>query len=168
MRSFLRSDYRRHLVLAAMAVFIIAGCSGLRLKRSMLTRPGDWTMYGGGPSRTNVSQSIMRPPFREVWQYNALAGVSGTPLVRDSVMVVGTLHGEIQAVNVNNGKRLGYKVMEGAIVGTPVLDGTRVIFAMSDSRRALLPWTWETETAYGHILRARLNPPPCCTRIGFM
>ena len=131
MRSFLRSDYRRHLVLAAMAVFIIAGCSGLRLKRSMLTRPGDWTMYGGGPSRTNVSRSIMRPPFREVWQYNALAGVSGTPLVRDSVMVVGTLHGEIQAVNVNSGKRLGYKVMEGAIVGTPVLDGTRVIFAMS-------------------------------------
>jgi len=131
MRSFLCSDRWRHLILAAMVVLIIAGCSGLRLKRGMLTRPGDWAMYGGGPSRTNVSQSVMRPPFLEVWQYNAQAGVSGTPLVRDSVMVVGTLHGEIQAVNVNNGKRLGYKVMEGSIVGTPVLDGTRVIFAMS-------------------------------------
>ncbi|MEX2116409.1 MAG: PQQ-binding-like beta-propeller repeat protein [Bacteroidota bacterium] len=138
MRLFLYSDHRRLCALATISVLLIAGCSGLRVDRSMLTRPGDWAMYGGGPSRTNVSQSVVRPPFREVWQYNAQAGISGTPLVRDSVMVVGTLLGEIQAVNIKNGRRLGYKVMEGSIVGTPALDGSKVIFAMSGVQQSVV------------------------------
>jgi outer membrane protein assembly factor BamB len=124
--------------LAIVSVLIVAGCSGLRVNRSIISRPTDWAMYGGGPSRSNVSQSTIRPPLRQIWQYNAQSGVSGTPLVRDSIMVIGTLHGEIQAVNVTNGRRLGYKMMEGAIVGTPVLDGSRVIFAMSDVQESIV------------------------------
>ncbi len=131
MRSFRRS-------LAAFAVvFLIGGCSGLRIKNTMAPRPGDWAMYGGGPSRANVSQATVQPPLHEVWQYNAQGGVSGTPVVRDNVVIIGTLHGEIQAADLSDGRRLGYKVVEGAVVGTPVLDGSRVIFAMSGTKESV-------------------------------
>lgn len=131
MRSFLTST----VVLSVL--FIVGGCSGLRIKNSMVPRPGDWAMYGGGPARTNVSQATMQPPLVEAWQYNAQGGVSGTPVVRDNVVIIGTLHGEIQAADLADGRRLGYKVVEGAVVGTPVLDGSRVIFAMSATKESV-------------------------------
>lgn len=122
---------------AAVMLFLVAGCSGIRIKDGMFPRPDDWVMYGGDPSRTNVKQTTVQLPLHQVWQYNAQGGVSGTPLIRDSVVIIGTLHGEIQAANVGNGRRLGYKVVEGAIVGTPVLDGSRVIFAMSTPKESV-------------------------------
>lgn len=124
-------------VVALAAVFLIGGCSGLRIKNAMVPRMGDWVMYGGSPSRANVSQATVRLPLFEVWQYNAQGGVSGTPVVRDDVVIVGTLHGEIQAAEVSSGRRLGYKVVEGAVVGTPVLDGSRVIYAMSATKESV-------------------------------
>lgn len=129
---------RNLLHMTVVSALLLAGCSGLRVNRSIASRSGDWAMYGGSPSRTNVSSSTIRPPLQVIWQYNAQSGISGTPLVRDSIMVIGTLQGEIQAVNLTNGRRLGYKVMEGSIVGTPVLDGTRVIFAMSVAQESIV------------------------------
>lgn len=128
----------RLIPIAVVAFVVVAGCSGLRVNRSMIQRPVDWTTYGGGPSRINSALSSPRPPFRDIWEYNAQAGVSGTPLVKDSIVVLGTLHGEIQAVNLTNGRRLGYKVLDGAIVGTPAWDGTRVILTMSGGQESVL------------------------------
>lgn len=128
---------RSFLISAVAVVFLIGGCSGIRIKNTMAPRLGDWVMYGGGPSRSNVSQATVQPPLYEVWQYNAQGGVSGTPVVRDNVVIIGTLHGEIQAAEVSDGRRLGYKVVEGAVVGTPVLDGSRVIFAMSATKESV-------------------------------
>ena len=83
----------------------------------------DWPMYGGSPGRTNESYSALKPPLKSVWDYNAMAGISGTPIVRDSVVLVGTLQGELHAIRLSDGESLGYSMLESAIVGTPVWDG---------------------------------------------
>ncbi len=94
---------------ALMLTALLLGCSGLRFHGSFRSGPHDWIMLGGGPARTNASTANVRPPFRLLWEYNAQGGIIAQPLLRDSVIVVSTLHGEIQAVHVRTGKRLGYE-----------------------------------------------------------
>ena len=123
----------------ALAVCVAgAGCSGLRIDRVLKSADHDWVMYGGGPERLNVAPGTVQPPLDEIWQYNAQGGLLGSPLVRDSVMILGTLHGELQAVNLANGKRLGYKILESAIVGTPALNGNYVIVTMAGKLETLI------------------------------
>ncbi len=125
---------RLHLIRLSVVVAawsLVAGCAGLRLDRVLKSGPDDWTMYGGVPGRMNHARGTLRPPLEEVWQYSAQGGLLGTPLVRDSVMILGTLNGELQAVNLANGKRLGHKILESAVAGTPVLDGRYVFVTIA-------------------------------------
>ncbi|MGB2867229.1 MAG: PQQ-binding-like beta-propeller repeat protein [Bacteroidota bacterium] len=132
-----------------LSMFLLADCAGLRLER-FKGSPEDWTTFGGNPSRTNSSISVVRPPFSTAWTYNALSGISTTLLVRDSVVIVSTLQGELQTVNILNGKRLGYMVLESAVAGTPTLDasvlyvpiasGTETLFAL-DLNESQRLWT---------------------------
>ena len=114
------------------------GCAGIRLDRPF--RPGgdDWLMYGGDKSRVNRTGEEIAPPLEQLWEYNALAGIASSPLVRDSVMLVTTLHGEVQAVNVNNGRRLGYVVLESSIAGTPAWDGANVYVPIASGTESLV------------------------------
>lgn len=132
-----------------LGLILLGGCAGLRVER-LKGSPEDWTTFGGTPSRTNSSVSVVRPPFSTAWTYNALSGISSALLVRDSVVIVSTLQGELQTVNILNGKRLGYMVLESAVAGTPTLEGfvlyvpiasgTETLFAMdlNESKRL---WT---------------------------
>ena len=108
-------------ILVAMAS-LIQGCAGIRLDRALSETPYDWLTFGGAASRVNRSGSVVPPPLQAVWEYNALAGIRGTPLVKDSVVLVVTLNGEIQAVHLTTGERIGYMVLESAVAGTPVWD----------------------------------------------
>jgi outer membrane protein assembly factor BamB len=138
-----------------------AGCAGIRLTGPFRAGPDDWVMYGGSMQRNNASASIIKPPLRELWEYNALGGISGTPVVRDSIVLIGTLHGELQAISLLNGKRLGYVVFESAIKGSPVLDGTNVIVAVSNGSETLVSYSLRSGTRvwsrpYGAIESAPL------------
>ena len=105
-------------------VLTIISCSGgIRLERGATPRSYDWLMYGGSPGRSNQSSSTVSPPLKAIWEYNAVSGISGTPLVKDSVVLVGTLKGELHAIRISDGEGLGYMSLESAVVGTPVWDG---------------------------------------------
>jgi outer membrane protein assembly factor BamB len=131
-------------------VLLVSGCGGIRIQRNLANQPFDWLTYGGASSRTNESSSIVIPPLKPMWEYDALAGISGTPLVKDSVILVGTLRGEVHAINIATGARLGYAVMESAVSGTPVWDegyayvpcalGTETLLCMS-LREGTRRWT---------------------------
>jgi outer membrane protein assembly factor BamB len=117
------------------------GCSGLRIDRLFRSSANDWTSFGGSTSRTNVAPTSLKPPLEEAWEYNALAGITSTPLVRDSMVMITTLNGELQVVNIINGKRLGYVVMESAIAGTPALDGVSAIVPVAGGNETLVSLT---------------------------
>ncbi len=122
----------------SMIVGLLEGCSGLRIPRHMRSHESDWTTLGGGPSRTNEASTTLVPPLVPLWEYNAQAGLSAAPLVRDSIMIVTTLHGEVQAVNLSNGKRIGYVILESAIAGTPVLDGGFLVVPLAAKTESLV------------------------------
>jgi outer membrane protein assembly factor BamB len=127
-------------ILAFAVGLVMAGCAGLRIDRVLKPSDRDWVMYGGTVDRANNARGSVQPPLEEVWQYNSQGGILGSPIVRDSVIILGTLSGELQAVNFADGKRLGYKIMGSAIVGTPVLDGGQVIVTLSGKTETLLSY----------------------------
>ena len=142
-----RAQARFILALFVVLILLATGCAGIRIQRHLDQKPYDWVTYGGTVSRTNESFSTVVPPLKPMWEYDALAGISGSPLVRDSVILVGTLRGELHAINIVTGDRIGYAVMESAVSGTPVWDegnayvtcalGTETLFCMSlhDAKR---------------------------------
>ncbi len=143
--SCVQTTAHRLTVLVFCIVLILLGssCGSIRIQRSFAPKPYDWLTYGGTPSRTNESFSTIMPPLKPMWEYDALGGISGSPLVRDSVIIVGTLRGELHAINIVTGDRMGYAVMESAVLGTPVWDG----------RYAYVPCALGTETLLCMSLR---------------
>lgn len=107
------------------------GCQGIQIDRPLRAGPEDWSTLGGSPSRLNRSASLATPPLRALWQYDAGSGIAATPLVRDSVLYVCTLKGELHAVDVNRGKRIGFINLDGAVTGTPVWNGSSMYIPIS-------------------------------------
>lgn len=140
----------------AVCIVLASGCSGIRIQRNLSQKPYDWLTYGGTPARTNESLSTLMPPLKPIWEYDALGGISGTPLVRDTVAIIGTLRGELHAIKLTTGDRMGYATMESAVAGTPVWDqgyvyvacalGTETLLCMS-LREGTRKWTGQ----YGPI-----------------
>ncbi|OGU46359.1 MAG: hypothetical protein A2X68_07560 [Ignavibacteria bacterium GWC2_56_12] len=116
----------------------VSGCVGLRLDGSFRTAARDWTSLGGGPGHANNSSADIRAPFRLMWEYNAQGGIVAQPLVRDSVVLVATLHGEVQAIDLRTGKRLGYESVGGPVSGTPSLVGTSAVIPVSSTNASLI------------------------------
>ncbi len=111
-------------VMTVLAFLPGGGCAErIRVERRFSVASFDWPMYGGSPARTNESYSAVRPPLKPVWEYNAMAGISAAPLVRDSVVLVGTLQGELHAIRLSDGESCGNTSVESAIAGTPVWEG---------------------------------------------
>jgi outer membrane protein assembly factor BamB len=115
---------------------LLCACEGLTIDRLVKTSPSDWTSLGGSQTRSNQCASSFAPPLRQVWQYDAGSGITATPLVRDNIVIVSTLKGELHAVNLLSGKRIGYITLDGPVTGTPVWSGSVV----------MLPISTETET----------------------
>jgi len=125
------------VVLWALAL-LLAGCSsGIRTQRNFADRPYDWVTYGGASDRANQSRSLLAPPLKPVWEYDAVSGIAGTPVVKDSVIVVGTLKGELHAIRLSDGEGYGFSTLESAVVGTPVLDGNYAYVTCAQGKETL-------------------------------
>lgn len=123
----------------------LIGCGTVRLDRSLTVRGNDWPMYGGSAARTNVANFVVRPPLSELWEYEAGGGFGGcSPAVADSMVVVGTLNGELHIISLRNGKRVGHVDLGAAIVGTPAIGKDAVYVALTRTRRSLVAYNVKT------------------------
>jgi outer membrane protein assembly factor BamB len=119
-------------------LLLLPGCStSIRVQRNLVERPYDWVTYGGASGRTNQSPSVVTPPLKPVWEYDAVSGIAGTPVVKDSVIVVGTLKGELHAIRLSDGEGYGFSTFESAVMGTPVLDGNYAYVATAQGKETL-------------------------------
>ncbi|MBM4168051.1 MAG: PQQ-like beta-propeller repeat protein [Ignavibacteria bacterium] len=138
-------EMKRRLDVRWSVIFVLAmiaggilGCGGLKINRAWKTHPSDWLQYGGSAARSNVQAANIKFPLKFVWEFNAGGGIAATPIVRESVLIICTLHGEIHAVLMTNGKHLGRLSLESAIAGTPVLDGAMLFAGISRGEETLV------------------------------
>jgi len=124
------------------AIVFAYGCSGLRLDHPLRTRPEDWPTFGRTTSRSNTVNQLIIPPLSRVWDYDVSAGIAnGAPIIADSLVIVGTLRGELYAIRLADGNRVGWISLGEAIHGTPVVEGgSGVIVPLSNSKESIVSY----------------------------
>ena len=144
-------------ILAATMGLLVASCTGLRLGRSLYPREDDWPAFGRTPSHSNIVARRIDLPLSLAWQCDVAAGIAnGAPLLVDSLILGGTMRGDLYAIRVSDGKRLGWIGLGDAIHGSPVFDGNAVIVPLSNSKESLISFDLPTgvprwKQSYGDV-----------------
>ena len=122
-----------------LATMIFCGCSGLRLGEPLKKDPSNWTMFAKDGTRANFTQEAVTPPLILEWQYDISGGIgNGSPVIADSVLIVGNLRGELYGINAFTGRRLGWVDLGDAIQGAPLIDGNTAVVALSNTELSLV------------------------------
>jgi outer membrane protein assembly factor BamB len=131
-------QYVRGVACALLGTLVLVQCSAIHLDRSLKHQPEDWPMYGRVPSRTNTTREILRPPLTLAWTQDVSGGVgNGSPVLADSLVLVGTMRGELYAINAFTGIRIGWVDFGESIQGAPVITGNTVVVACSYTQESL-------------------------------
>jgi eukaryotic-like serine/threonine-protein kinase len=126
------------LVIACLAHF--TGCGGtLRLDRPLIASAEDWPQFGRTAGHASAAIHEIQPPLEQSWEYDLSAGAAnGAPVIVDSILLVGNLRGELYAIHIATGKRLGWTSLGDAINGTPAVNGRMIYVPLSNSARSLV------------------------------
>jgi outer membrane protein assembly factor BamB len=120
---------------------VLSACSHLKLDRTITSGEGDWPTYARDASRVNMTPESLDPPLALAWSADLTGGVgNGSPVLVDSLLIIGTLRGELYAFDVRNGKRLGWLSFGEAIQGSPVVRGRVVYVAVSNTTESLVAY----------------------------
>ena len=101
----------------------------------------DWPTHGRDPARVNMTHEAIVPPLTLAWSADLTGSAgNGSPVLVDSLLVVGTLRGELYVLDIRNGKRLGWLSLGDAIQGSPVVNGQVVYVALSNTTESLVAY----------------------------
>ncbi len=131
-------------------VSLAAGCSGLRMDRPVIPQRDDWPTAGRTNSRLASTAGTLKPPLRQAWEVDLAAGFgSGSPLVIDTLVLTGNLRGELCAVNLRTGKKIGSIHLGDAVPGSPVVEGSIAYLPLTGSGESLVAFNLnEGKTAW--------------------
>ncbi len=133
---------RRHCILLSVVslFFFFSGCTVIELSAPLKLSPADWTMFGKEYRHSHRdTESSFTFPLRVLWNYDASAGFgNGSPVVVDSVLFIGTLQGEMHAVNAISGKRIGYIKTGSALYGAPAAAETKLYFPAASGKSSVI------------------------------
>jgi outer membrane protein assembly factor BamB len=116
---------------------VFFGCSGWKIQKFSVRPDRDWLMSGRDAMRTSNAPEAVRPPLKFLWKYDASAA-TGSPVVADGIVFVGTYRGELHAISIARGERIGRISLEGPVHGTPVLDNSMIFVALSSGENTLV------------------------------
>ncbi|MBI2427606.1 MAG: PQQ-binding-like beta-propeller repeat protein [Ignavibacteriales bacterium] len=121
--------------------FFSHGCSAIKFKTPLERSPSDWTMYGKSPERQFTDTSTFTFPLTVAWEYDASAGFAQSPMtIVGNTMFVGTLQGELHAVNLETGKRFGYMKTFSPVQAAPTLFHEYIIIATESGKENLIAY----------------------------
>ncbi len=110
-------------------VFLLTGCgSTLKLRLDLNQSPDNVPMLGRNAVREFTDSSLFSFPLKIVWEYDASAGFgNGAPIIVNKTLIIGTLQGELHAIDVGTGKRISYNKNLSPISSSPVAYNKNII-----------------------------------------
>lgn len=133
-------------VCSALVCFvIISGCgSTLKLRLNMNQSPDNIPMLGRNASREFTDSSTFSFPLKIAWEYDASAGFgTGAPIIVNRTLIIGTLQGELHAVDVETGKRISYNKNLSPISSSPVAYQKYIIVGLESTNDNLISFNTE-------------------------
>ncbi|MGF1484834.1 MAG: PQQ-binding-like beta-propeller repeat protein [Opitutales bacterium] len=97
----------------------------------------DWPMHRGGPDMLGrVAETVLSQP-KLAWETKVGAGIAGGPAVSfseaaDGIVFIGSIDGQISALNLSDGAVLWQKRLPADIEATPCVVGDTVYLGASD------------------------------------
>jgi outer membrane protein assembly factor BamB len=135
----LRRPFCTTLLLLLSLTLLLGGCAGLRLSRVPVPRPSDWRTFGRTPQRTSTTEDRIDTPLSLAWEYDLTAATAnGAPVVTDSIVIAGTMRGELHAIRLADGRKLGWVGLGDAIHGTPVVNESVIIVPLANSKESVV------------------------------
>lgn len=117
------------------------GCVNMRLDNRLVVGEGDWYTEGGVESRTFAVPTTVDPPLEEKWRYDVGAGVGiAGSLVIDSVIFVGNRKGQVLALDIESGKKIGRARFEAPIEGGMSYRNSVLYVPFVDKKRTIVAY----------------------------
>ncbi|GAB5518928.1 MAG: outer membrane protein assembly factor BamB [Rhodothermales bacterium] len=123
-----------------LGLLLVAGCSSLQIDTDRLgsmAEPEAWRQAGA----TDVSVQL---PLELVWRYNGGAGFGPeAAMVSGEVLFVSNRKGEVHAIDVVTGKKLGVEEFGESVESATATDGRWLYLASTQGRRKLFAYDME-------------------------
>ena len=122
-------------------LILFSSCNTIRFNQALqINENEDWLMCGGNLQKTNISNSkdVLTPPFKLLWEYSLEAGISKNSIsASDGAVFINTLNGELQALNITNGKSLGcFNKLGKASYSTPLIYKNYIICTFAGDKQS--------------------------------
>lgn len=141
----MKNSFRSFVMFSCLCGLFFIGCSGARLKTVLYPASSDWVMYGKFPERRFSDSSSFTFPLQLAWEYDASAGFAQLPMsIVGSTLLVGTLQGELHAINLETGKRIGFLKTFAPVQAAPTYFKGLVIIGLESNKENLLAYKTET------------------------
>jgi len=95
-------------------LFVFLGCAKINLKNHSFTKQNitNWSMFGGNPERTNFYPGNILLPLDLSFRFSTQAAIGKTITVNNGVIFFTTMDGNLYALDIEKGKKLGRKKTE--------------------------------------------------------
>jgi outer membrane protein assembly factor BamB len=103
----------------------LTSCSSLKITEPLGNAGDQWATEGRSGSRDRMARGVpVSLPIEEAWIYNAGAGFGpSSPLVVSRFVFAATRKGEVHAVDLRTGDKVGSQEFGRSIEGSPAVDG---------------------------------------------
>ncbi len=141
-RDGVRANGMRLMPVVFLLALLLGGCQGLRIPDAQKLETGAWPVSGGTAERVNAAEAAVPATLVPAWTYNAEAGFGpSSPLVAGDVVLVGTRRGDLHAIQLSDGRRIGYVSVGGSVEGAMAVAGSALFGATADGKRPLFRYS---------------------------
>lgn len=141
-----------------LAFGVTAGCSALQVQSSQVQSEQGWLTEGESAQRTNATDSPLAPPLELRWELNANAGFGMiSPIIVDQVVFVANRKGEVHAIELETGRRVGRSSFGESIEGTPLYENGSLYIPVGWGRSSLVAQNLMRGTARWKIPGASIS-----------
>ena len=91
-----------------------------------------WPQFGRGPEHEGYVATEVPPPLAKAWSYSTKGQITGSPIVVNGVIYVGSRDGDLHAVDARRGDSVWRLTTRDRIEGTPAFGGGLVYIGSGD------------------------------------
>ena len=134
-----------YIASSLLMVIALSSCQTIQFNRPTFTSDQDWLVDGYSQNRSRSVSEGFTLPLTQVWEYNAAAGFGpGSPLVLDKVVLVSTRKGEIHSIELETGRKRGFRSFGDGIEGAPAIQNGHMFVASALGKRILSSFNLKT------------------------
>ena len=122
-------------------LLLIGACQTIQFDQPLSTSELDWLVDGQSQERTRIYDLNASLPLELEWEYNAAAAFGpGSPLILDGVVLAATRKGEVHTVDLQTGRKRGFKSFSDGIEGPLAIANGKMFVASALGKKKLIAW----------------------------